>query len=278
MWVENQAPNNWGVEVPVSAIEDLLTSGLFKTNRFDLVERKNLQAILAEQHLGASGAITPQTAAKVGKALGAAYLIFASVNEWTPERSNKGANSAGMLGKFGLNVGAGKAEAEVAMTFRIVDATTGQVTYSETQRARAASWGLKLGGSGLPVLGGLGGSLGDSSPISYAVQSCINKVAYKIVMKLKDSSWRGSVADVDGSRVYINAGSGAGIQVGMKLTAMMKGKTLEDPETGLSLGEDLNAIGTLQITTVQERFSVATILQGCKGLKKGDRVEFSENI
>ena len=85
----------------------------------------------------------------------------------------------------------------------------------------------------------------------------------------------GSVAQVKGDKVYINAGSNRGIQMGMKLTALAKGAALIDPETKLPLGNDAEAIGTLTVTTVNENFSIAVIVQGCKGLKVGDQVELA---
>ena len=32
-------------------------------------------------------------------------------------------------------------------------------------------------------------------------------------------------------------------------------------------------IGTLRVTDVKEKYSIAEIVEGCKGLKTGDRVE-----
>jgi curli biogenesis system outer membrane secretion channel CsgG len=267
------------VEVPLAGLEELLTTALFNTHRFDLTERKVIQGALAEQDFGASGRVSAPTAAKVGKVLGADFLIFATVNEWTPVKSRIGGGGGlagalgGGLGKVVSAVGAGKTTAEVAMSFRIVDATTGQVIYSETQRAQAGSWNLTLGG--LAGTAGAGG-LDRSSPIGYAVQSCINKVAYKIAMSLKEKGWTGTIAGIEGGKVFINAGSNQGMQVGMKLVALSKGQALIDPETEMSLGEDTEAIGSLQITAVKDKFSIATILQGCDGLKKGDRVEAAD--
>jgi len=99
-----------------------------------------------------------------------------------------------------------------------------------------------------------------AAPINYAVQACINKAAYRIANSLKSQAWRGSVAQVKGDKVYINAGSNRGIQMGMKLTALAKGAALIDPETKLPLGNDTEAIGTLTVTTVNESFSIAVIV------------------
>jgi len=261
-------------EVPVAALEEMLTTSLFNTNRFELTERKAIQTVLAEQDFGKSGRVSEQTAAKVGKLLGANYMMFAAVNEWTPVKSRIGGAIGGYGAKILGAVGGGKTTAEIAMSFRIVDATSGKVLFSETVRAEAGSWGLIIGGFGGPG-GGMGG-LDRSSPIGYAVQSCLNKAAYKIAMFLKERSWTGTVAKVEGGKVYVNAGSDSGLVTGTKLIALSKGEAIIDPTTGLSLGDDTDVIGHLQVTTVKEKYSIAAIVEGCEGLKKGDLVELAE--
>ncbi|MCH7667512.1 MAG: hypothetical protein IH936_16490, partial [Acidobacteria bacterium] len=59
------------------------------------------------------------------------------------------------------------------------------------------------------------------------------------------------------------------------LTALSTGEELIDPETCLNLGSESEVIGTLRITQVNERFSIARVIEGCEGLTSGDRVELS---
>ena len=263
--------------VPIGAVEEILTTALFNTNRFDLVERKALGSVLAEQDLGADGRVTSQSAARLGGMLGAQYLIMGSVNDWTPDKTKSGGGglAAGrkMLGGVGLN----RSKAEVAMSFRIADATTGQILFATTERATAGSWGIGLGGLGLgagKLLGALG-SFQKNAPISYAVESCIQKGVYKLANWLGDKAWKGSIIKVASDKVYLNAGANQGLETGMTLTALSTGEELIDPETGLNLGSESEVIGTLRITQVNERFSIASVIEGCEGLTSGDRVELS---
>jgi curli biogenesis system outer membrane secretion channel CsgG len=260
--------------IPVADIESLLTHALFSTNRFFLVERKDIGTVMDEQDFGDSGRVSKPTAAKIGKVLGAEYLVYASINEYAPEKSKADAGGVGAGGRILGGLGLGKSTSEVTMSFKIIDATSGQVLFTAKERAEAGQWGLNF--SGFAGVGAGGAGLQRNSPIGYAVEACINKMAYRIATQLKDRTWRGSVAKVAGDQVYINAGSDAGLQVGMTLIALSKGEALEDPETGLSLGEDTVAIGRIQITTIKEGFAIATILQGCEGLKVGDRVEVDQ--
>lgn len=257
-----------GVEVPLSGIEELITTALFNTHRFDLIERKAVDAVIAEQDFGESGRVAEPTKATIGNIQGADYQIHVTINEWTPQKSSIGGGIGG--GKLG-GVGVGKKKAEVAMSFRVIDSVSSQVLYSITERAEAGSWGVGLVGAGGDGLG-LGG-MQKKAPIGNAVQACVNKAIYALAMWLKDRPWRGSVVQVSGDKVYVNAGSDAGITMGTEMDCLAKGEALVDPETGLPLGADLELIGSLKVTSVQEKFSIATILEGCTGLKEGDRVE-----
>jgi TolB-like protein len=66
------APLDVGVQV-------LLAEALAMNGRVRVVEREKIQAILAEQNLVTAGRIDPATASKIGKILGAQYMLFGLV-------------------------------------------------------------------------------------------------------------------------------------------------------------------------------------------------------
>lgn len=258
-------------EVPVGSIEELLTTSLFNTHRFELVERKAVGAVLAEQDFGEGGRVAVPTAAGVGQIQGAKYLIFASVNEWTPTKSKVG-GGGGFFKKVGGIVAGGKSTAEVAMSFRVVDATTSKVLFAINEKATAGNWNIGLGALGGGALGG--GSMQKNSPVNYAVVACINKGVYQLATWMKDRGWSGAVMKVktDG-KVYINAGRDSGLQPQTKLTVLSKGEELVDPTTGRVLGFETEAIGSLVVTSVTDAYSVAAVLEGCEEIKIGDEVQ-----
>ena len=63
------------------AVSELLTSKLAKLPEFIVVERSQLDQVLKEQKLQATGAIDPESAVKVGKLLGAQLLVLGSVEK-----------------------------------------------------------------------------------------------------------------------------------------------------------------------------------------------------
>lgn len=272
MQVDNRS--NYGKGVPLNGIESLFSSGLKQTGRFDLVERELLSSVFAEQDLGDSGRLAKPSAAKKSQVLGAQYQVFATVVEWTPRKKSRGG------GLMGLRVG--KNEAEVAISVRVVDANTSQTLFAETERATASDWsfgftsrrhahGNRYSTRGPDMNADLG--FDSASPIGYAVQSTINKAVYRLAMGLKDQKWRGAVMRADGRTVYINAGENLGMKVGYRLTCLSKGAALVDPATGIELGFEKTAMGTVAITGVEEAYSVSQIVNGCQGLKPGDFLE-----
>ena len=66
------APMSVGIQV-------MLTSALAANPGIELVERQKIQEILAEQNLTTAGRIDPATAAKVGKILGARYVLLGAM-------------------------------------------------------------------------------------------------------------------------------------------------------------------------------------------------------
>jgi len=64
------------------AVTELMTQQMLQNSKFKLVERAQLEKILAEQKLGLSGAIDSGTAAKVGKLLGARLAMLGSVSRF----------------------------------------------------------------------------------------------------------------------------------------------------------------------------------------------------
>src|SRR6266550_1214042 len=56
-------------------IAGMLISELAANPAARVVEREEIEKLLAEQSLGASGKVTPETAAKIGKLVGARYVI-----------------------------------------------------------------------------------------------------------------------------------------------------------------------------------------------------------
>ena len=138
-------------------ISDLLVDELVNDGSFRMIERKRLDAILAEQNFSQSERADPsaKTLAQVGKVLGVKYLLVGSVTKFGTEKSNKSFGAGGFGSKYGVGeVGTAKGKANVAITARMISTTTGEILISAKGDGTSKRSGLLLGGAG----GGGGGA------------------------------------------------------------------------------------------------------------------------
>lgn len=273
---ENKVPARTRAMVQLASLESLLISEVFKTKRYVLVERTEVDKVIEEQDFGASGRVAKPSAAKIGQILGAQYLVEASITEYVPDAAKFGIGGGGIGGGGGGIIGISRQRAELAINIRIINATTSEIVASVQKRGWAATWGLGTGGGGVGSGGAGGGGMSGFSktPIGRAAQSCMAKAVYEVVRKIKDKPWQGGVMLVKDDKVYVNAGENLGMKPGMVLSVLSKGEELVDPDTGLVLGSETTPIGSVVVQEVKENYSVATVQDGCEGAKKGDILEF----
>ena len=92
-------------------------------SRFDLLERRQLEEILAEQDLGGTVYADSVTAPRLGELLGVRYLAIVELLQATAERVSAG--NSGLL-PIGL-VSASGYDVQLALTVRLVDVETGRI-------------------------------------------------------------------------------------------------------------------------------------------------------
>jgi len=105
---------------------DELTTLLVNTERFSVIERERLDAVLAEQGLAGKGIVDSATAAQVGKVLGVDLIFTGAVTNWEVKESR---SSTFVL----IGGGAEKAiDIDLAVDGRIIDTTTGQIFFADS--------------------------------------------------------------------------------------------------------------------------------------------------
>lgn len=163
-----------------TGLRDMLTTELFQTNRFIVLEREQLQAVLAEQDLGASGRMKRSTAAPIGELEGAEILVKAAVTGFQPGTSGGGGNVGNLFGKAGNmidNIGGSFSRATIAMDLRLIDTRTGRILSATSVEGSATSVGGNTSGSLLGRTGALSGFA--KTPMERAMRECMSKaVAY----------------------------------------------------------------------------------------------------
>ncbi len=117
---------------------DIATTLLFKTDRFEIVERERLDDLLAEQKL--VGIVDLETAAQAGKVLGADFIFTGAITDFEVKRTKKGIGiglpSIGRLPRLKLGKETYILSIFIAIDARIIDTTTSQIFFADTGEIR----------------------------------------------------------------------------------------------------------------------------------------------
>ncbi len=173
-----------------TGMADQLTTALFNTNRFIVLERESLNSVLTEQNLGASGRIKQGTEAAIGEIEGVELLIVGAITEFSGNKT--GGSGSGLLDAVGLGVVSDVAgdfkKAHIAIDVRVIDAQTSRILGATSVEGEATDVNLGGGLSGSTFSAGLSGW--KNTPMEKAVRICINKAAQFIASKTPQQYYR----------------------------------------------------------------------------------------
>ncbi|HTZ11076.1 MAG TPA: CsgG/HfaB family protein [Candidatus Margulisiibacteriota bacterium] len=161
-----------------SGLREMLITALVNSNRFSVVERQALNAVMQEQELSASGAAQAGSGPQRGNIRTADLIITAAVTEFEPQASG---GSAGIGGGGGVGngilgglLGAALNKAHMALDIRVIDASTSEVLAATRVQGQASD---VAGGFVGGFIGGwaMGGGLSAyaNTPMEKAIRVCI---------------------------------------------------------------------------------------------------------
>ncbi|MDM7926092.1 MAG: CsgG/HfaB family protein [bacterium] len=255
----------WDGRAPGDGMADMLTTALVKSGGYTVVERKDIAAVLEEQRLGESGAVTQESAARLGKLLGVELAVVGSVTEFGHSKQDIGGTVKG----FGLGVK--RQKATVAVDVRLISTTTGEILKAEHVRREESSSGLSVS----TREGSFNNETDfDNSIVGKATRAAIEDIVTLIRENAGETTWSGKVLLVKEGTVYFKPGQDGGVQIGDRFAVFQKGEDLIDPDTGLSLGSEERKIGLLEVTGFAgegSRVSKAVVKAG-SGIQTGDLV------
>lgn len=226
-----------------NGIADMLVTSLVESNKFIVIERNELEKIMNEQGLGMSGAVTPQSAAKVGQLLGVELIITGSVSEFGTKKDKVG----GALGDFGgFNIGVSSETARSVVDIRLVNTSTGEIITAKTAEGEESS--KSLDNVGVQGINFNNSSTWDNTILGKAARKSVEKCADIITEGMSNIPWQGKVIkeNEDGT-IFLKPGSDGGVEKGMKFWIYRPGEDLIDPDTGISLGSETMKIGQVEV-------------------------------
>ena len=161
-----------------SGLREMLITAMVNSNRFSVLERQQLGAVMQEQELSASGAAQQGSGPQRGKIKTADLIVTAAVTEFEPAASGGAAGIGGRggvaSGVLGGLLGAAMNKSHMAMDIRIVDTSTSEVLSSTRVQGEASdvAGGFMMGFMGSWALGGGLGAYANT-PMEKAIRICI---------------------------------------------------------------------------------------------------------
>lgn len=265
--VDFEDRSGWGHNIG-TGLADMLVTQLVKSGKFMVVERQELAKVLEEQGLGMSGAVTPQSAAKVGQLLGVELMVMGSVSEFGEKKSGIG----GGIGKIGIGAGLSKQQARAVVDIRLVNTSTGEIVTAES--AEGEEGGTKLDNISVESIDFGNPTYWDETLLGKASRKAIDKCVGYITKAMEKIPWEGKIIKVnDDGTVYMKPGSAGGVTAGMEFVVYSKGEEIIDPDTGLALGSEEKMIGKIKVAQdLAEGKACKAIITSGMGLKTGDVV------
>ena len=262
----------WGSDFqPGIALSDLITNQLVNDHKFTVVERKKLDAVMAEHKLSTDGEVSPATLIQSGQLTGARYLVTGNILQFDKTGQSGGALGGFLRGTPAAGIGGIKMEkVTLRVEVHIVDATTGAIVQSVEGDKTQSSTSFSGAGVGAGAAGFGGGAYGSQDFISSTMGKLINDEAAEIADKFDPASFGGGatttaaltgrIISADSFGIVLNIGSAKGVENGMYFN-VVKERQIKDLDTGKFLTVS-TPTAKLQITQVNADSAIATRISG----------------
>jgi len=250
-------------------IKALLTNRLSESGKYTVVERANLDVIMKEQEFLQSNRAQQGSGARMGQIKGADVFLMGDITTFGRDDQTK------QVGGVGGRIGAGfggfgmkkkQSTAVVAIAYRLINATTGEVIVTSEARGESTrkSKSIALGGGGGRNYGAGGAGMESSNfsetIIGEAVLACVNQLGEALdaqagQVQPAEIQISALVAKVSAGQVIFTAGKPDGVYEGQKLEVHKIIDEVKHPVTGEALETITEKVGDLTVTRVSDSIS-----------------------
>jgi len=219
---------------------DILSSKLFESGKFIMLERADLSKIEDELKIGNSASLSNS----------ADYVILGSITEF----GRKEVSDVGMFSRVK------RQEAFARVHIRIVDVSTGQIIYSEEGK------GTSFTEDGTVM--GIGGKAGYNSQLNdLAINAAISDLTSNIIENMMDKPWKGYILGYEDGNLITSGGKSQNIKVGDSFEVYKQGKQVKNPQTNMMITLPGKKIAMIKIIatigdTPQSEVSLAETTSG----------------
>jgi len=229
--------NNYNAEKQAT---DILSAKLASSGKFILLERNDINKINNETN----------TYNLKSLKIGADYIIVGSVTEF----GRKKMSDTGVFSRSKIQIAYAK------VSVRLIDVQTGHIVFAQEGMGEAKSEAGTAFGIGKHV--GYDSTLNDKA-ISTAISSVVDGVMENLLSK----PWKSYILSIEDNNILIAGGQKQGIKINDTFSIYKKGKTIINPQTGMSLELPGKQIASIKIfsqfgTTYTNEGSICHLING----------------
>ncbi len=249
---------NIALNVNDLGITDMLTTGMFNTGKFGMVERARLKTVLKEQKISNSDDFNTSNAAQIGELLGANYIITGKITSAVRDVQDK-------FSHYELN-------ATITFNVSILDSSTGKIfksvegVGSDTailvvdDRGNVIKGPAEFRAARVETKDGVYSIVGVDMSKQFvgATKKAIENVSNKIEASFPII---GYVLTGDGTKIMTDVGSERGAKKEDYFIVIRLGKEIVHPATKKVIGREKEVIAGALIESVGDKESNAKILK-----------------
>jgi len=245
----NSTWHYWGDNLGYAAADELVTQ-LFQTGKFSLVERSQLDAILAEQNLGQSGRVNPTQAAEIGRLLGVQVILMGSITKFSIDTKGGG---------FG-RLRAEYSEAESNLDIRLVSTDTAEILFADEGEGKVRLGGFNIRGVNFQQDFDAGLAQEALRP---AVENVVEKLADQAdsFASIQAPIPPAQIVGANAGAFYVDKGENYGVIVGQRYEVQRVVDEIRDASGNL-LDTITDRVGVIEVTRVLGQSAVASVVEG----------------
>ena len=228
------------------AFESRLNAALAETQKFTVVARRNLDAILKEQSLAGSGFVNPNDpqTARALKVAGVKWLAVPRVIDFQDIVRTRNFE--------GLDRTAKRRSVRFTIVVDVLDTTTGvvgetaQISISDADVQDENNKALPEGGD----------------PTDRVLDAVAQKAAAGVSCRILNVAYPAKVLASSSGTVSFNRGDGGCVESGTTWRVFRPGAAMIDPDTGDNLGQHEDEVGAIVVNDVLPKYSRARLIGG----------------
>jgi hypothetical protein len=218
-------------------VEELLTQG----RRFGVLDRNRPEVYEAEKQILTSGDVDVGERARLGRVIGADYLVYGTIDRVAIESTSRVIRATGE--RIARSHGATK------VRFTVLAAATRQVKWSSSINLDRR----------LPV-----GLVPEA-----AAEALLEEVAVRMVDELTENIYPPRVTEVLAPGQFVVNRGGNTVEAGSVFEVFTLGDWLLDPDTGERLDRLETSVGIARIVAVKPKYSIAELISEVVHLSRG---------